>query len=1092
VRGWALAFVLFLASTAHLEGRPALVFAENCGQWRTGAPFVAWRKGEVVAFEQDAVLFRLERCEKDCARGVRVRFTFEGASEACSLEGEEALPGTYNFFFGNDPRRWRSDVPGHARVVYREIYQGIDARFRTDAGRLEYDLVLAPGADLSRFVVRIEGAEGFEIDPDGSLVVETPVGELRQRPPRTWESLPAGGRRPADCRFRKIDDFRYGFDAPGRDAELPLVIDPDLVWSTYLGGFDEEWVTGVTVDRAGTVTVCGLTSSTDFDFPATIGAYEVVYGGGAYDGFVTRLEADGSGLIFSTFLGGSGRDEAVALALDSGGGVYLAGSTDSPDFPTTPGAFKAVPGGMDGFLAHLGPEGNAIAYSTVFGGSSDDAAVSLAVDGSGAVTFAGPTTSSDFPTTEGAFQRAFHGGVSDYFVTRLRPDPALRPAEQLYYSTLLGGSGQDGIKDNDADLRMGGGLAVDANGGIFVAASTNSADFPITPGAFGPTIHGPRDLSYASFDAFVAQLRPDLTGGEQLAYSTFLGGGQLDRLLGLGLDPSGAVIVAGAVRGGDGFPTTAGAYDRSFNSPSGFSDVFIARVKPGGPGEDQLLYSSFFGGSGDDIAWDVAVDASGEVVLVGQTRPSDYPYTEGAYDTTFNGGERDGILVRLNPDPALLPEEQLQYSTLFGASIEDRIIAAALDPRGGVVVAGNTTSLDFPTTTGAFDRTYNGGLYDGFVARFDLPFPHAAFTLTPETGGAPLEVEVDASASVTPETTAIGSYQWEFGDGSAGSGKVLRHVFTGPGRYAMTLTVTNDRGRSGKARKSIFVGLEKGDVSPWASSDIGSPRVPGGARLEGGCLAVFGSGKDIGGSQDEFQFVRQELKGDGSIVARVTELSALRADARVGVMLRESLDPRAAHASMVVGSPAGGAAAFLNRAHAGGSTAVRAGPRLEFPRAWLRVERKGNVLTGSASTDGAAWTEVGQVTGDFPETVYAGIAATGKDQGNFEWILAKVCDATVVTGAPAAFRRGDLSGDDGVNITDPVLLLRYLFLAGEKPPCLDAADADDSGLLDLADPVYLLDYQFLGGPEPPAPGPAACGPDPSTDDLPCESTARCG
>lgn len=258
--------------------RIPLAFVENRGQWPAPVKFRARWGGMVAHLEGDALTLQLERRESGGqVKGVVVRMAFEGASKNVTLEGEAELPGTHNFFLGSDPSRWRTEVPGYARVVYRSLYDGVDVRLREDGGELEYDLLLAEAADLSQVVVRCDGTGGLKADSDGSLLMETELGSIRQRPPTSWYELPSGEQAPVECKYRILDANRYGFEVPREGLSLALVIDPALEWSTYFGGSDEEAAGAVALGPSGAVVMGGYTESVDSI--ATPGAYDTTYNG---------------------------------------------------------------------------------------------------------------------------------------------------------------------------------------------------------------------------------------------------------------------------------------------------------------------------------------------------------------------------------------------------------------------------------------------------------------------------------------------------------------------------------------------------------------------------------------------------------------------------------------------------------------------------------------------------------------------------------------------------------------------------------------------------------------------------------------------
>ncbi len=699
-------FASFAATTTASAGVPPAGFVENRGQWDTDSVFVSRLGGMVTRVEEDAIVVQLET---GSGAGAIVRLSFEGAAGTAVLEGGQRRRSVCNFLIG-DRSTWRRGVPCYDEVFYRGLYDGVDVRVYETRGQLEYDLLLAPGADLDQVVIRVDGIQGLEIEPDGALVMDTPLGPIRQTPPTTWYELPAGGRRAVESRFCKVDETRYGFEVPDPDPALPLVIDPALAleWSTFLGGSSHDSPSAVVVDEQGVLTVCGWTTS--LNFPTLAGAYDESYNGagpfGFGDAFVARLDPGQSGadqLVWSTYLGGAGDENLVGVALDSDGTVVLGGWTSSSDFPTTQGAYDETFNGVSDVVAvRLSANGETLLWSTVLGGSGCDfsgLSRTVVLDGSGMVTLTGYTYSSDFPTTSGALDEIYNGS-GDCFIARL--DPSQDGQNQLVYSTYLGGSGEEG----------GSGIAVDSAGVVTVGGWSNSDDLPATAGSYDETYNGAG--AQGGGDAFLARLDLVHNGTGDLLYLTYLGGTSDEGINSLVIDDAGVVTVTGSVSSG-GFPATTGVYDETFNGPDW--DAFVSRLSLDGEGSLDLVYSTFMGGAtGYDFGFDVALDDSGAVNVTGVTRSSDFP-THQAYDGTWNGLE-DIFVVRLRLDAAGLND--MVSSTYLGGSSWDvpRQIAADVSD---VVVVGDTRSTNFPTTPGAFDETHNSpGLRDAFAVRIDM------------------------------------------------------------------------------------------------------------------------------------------------------------------------------------------------------------------------------------------------------------------------------------------------------------------------------------------------------------------------------------
>lgn len=696
------------AQAPALDGGP-LVFVENRGQWPEEVDFQTRRGPFTSWFHARGWTMALRQADGDRERGVAVRLVFEG-SRAVAPTGAQRLPSETNYFLGNDPDRWVAGAAHFGRVRYEQLYDGIDVVVRSEGERPEYDLVVAPGADLGRVVIRCEGIDGLTVAGDGALVMANAHGDIRQTPPTTWYVLPDGTRRPVECRFRRIDDQHYGFALDAEQEALPLVVDPGFLWSTFLGGDGaDDRVYAVQRSPSGEVVVAGSTDSTDF--PTTLGAYSRTPGG-ERDAYVARFDPSQAGalqLVSCTLLGGSQDDWCYDVeVLGSGDIITMSGNTISPNFPTTANAYQAgLAGDRDGYYAELdlSQQGAAqLRYSTCIGGPGRDFVSAHEVRG-GVVTLAGEAAEG-FPVTPGAFQTTYGGGTSDVFVARL--DPCRDPAHQLLSSTYLGGDGADGNRVDFVD--RGVDLDLDEWGGAVLAGRTASTDFPTSRDAFQSTLRGDQD-------AFVARLDRD---NEHLRYSTYFGGDNADALNDVHYDGWGVVSASGYTSGGD-FPVSANAHQAAFGG--GNSDMAVVRLDTRRCGTAALVYSTHLGGTAaapatsTERARGLAVESSGAFVITGFVGSTDFPTTAGALLETPGGGPIDAVIARI--DPQQPPADQLLYSSYLPGSGIDVAMALVLDGTGGVYVGGTTSSADFVITPGAFQDTVAAGR-DGFVGQLDL------------------------------------------------------------------------------------------------------------------------------------------------------------------------------------------------------------------------------------------------------------------------------------------------------------------------------------------------------------------------------------
>jgi hypothetical protein len=669
-------------------------FLENKGQLLGETAFVGRLPGVLVRAEPSAVGLQV-RSQAKAGEGVLVRLEFEGASPCTPPRGERAQPGIYNFFYGNDPSLWATGVRAFDRVRYRDLYPGIDLVLREEHGALEYDVIVAPGVDLAQLVVRCLGVDGIEQADGASLLLHTPAGPLRQLLGKSWEVLANGERRDLSLRWRLLDRERFGFDAPDRDPSLALVIDPGLLWSTYIGGPDGlgtgDVATAVAYSLDGDVFVVGKAEG--LTFPMTPGTYQHPnqYGNPGIDTndtFVARFRGTDGALVYSSKIGGKSHVEwAQAVAVDGSGRATVAGMTSSVDFPTTPNAFDPIKdaGNWSAFVLRLSPLGDQLEYSTFLEGVASGAnafAIGLAASGSAIV---GGEAGWDFPVTPGAFSTTPSGITTHGFLTRLDPT-----GSSLEWSTYIG----QGVQVYDLVVGNGDVVTITGAGGLV----------PTTAGVLQPT----KNPMY--FDAYALRMN---STGSALIWSTYLGGKDEDVGWRVALTPSGGVVVAGPTYSSD-FPTTPGAFERRYHKgiSSTYSDSFISRLDPLA---QTLGFSTYLGSDGPDEIRGLAVDRSGVVTVSGSVASSTFPTTPGAYFTAFSKG-RDLFVTRLDPAGS-----KLFYSTYIGGPTDDFGTDIALNASGRVTVVGTSYAYGpYPTTPGAFSPNYNGGQRDGVVTTLDL------------------------------------------------------------------------------------------------------------------------------------------------------------------------------------------------------------------------------------------------------------------------------------------------------------------------------------------------------------------------------------
>jgi hypothetical protein len=614
-----------------------------------------------------------------------VRLRLVGAKTDAEVIGLDELPGKVNYFIGNDPKKWRTHVPTYGKVRYHNVYPGVDLDYYgNQGGQLEYDFIVAPGADPNAIALDVGAglvpARGrpqgspLRIDRDGDLVISAKGGEIRFHKPRVYQV--GTGASLVEAGFHLDARNRIRFALGPYDHTKPLVIDPVLSYSTYLGGSGGDWGHGIAVDSSGNAYVTGQTASVDFPTAQPVQSslngtfFNGMLIGLAENAFVSKLNATGSALVYSTYLGGNGIDGGNGIAVDSLGNVYVGGTTSSTNFPTV-NPLQAENNASyplaTGFVAKLNPSGSALVYSTYLGGSGGDDCQGIAVDASGDAVVVGVTHSTDFPTAS-PFQASNKSPTNgNGFVSKLNPS-----GSALIFSTYLGGSGGDGVQ----------GIAVDSGGNAYLTGYTQSTDFP-TLNPLQATLNGPSD-------AFVAELN---SAGSALVYSTFVGGSSYDQAAGVAVDTSGNVYVTGYTQSTD-FPTVNPVQATNKGAAPSTINAFVAKLNPGG---NALAYSTYLGGSGQDSAMGIGVDASGDAFVVGSTSSKDFPIVNALQATNNAAGSGNiaggtAFVAELNAAGSALV-----YSTYLGGSIQETANGVGVGSSGNAYITGDTLSPDFPT-----------------------------------------------------------------------------------------------------------------------------------------------------------------------------------------------------------------------------------------------------------------------------------------------------------------------------------------------------------------------------------------------------------
>jgi hypothetical protein len=677
------------AQVVQSYGKLPMAFEANTGQTDEQVKFIARGAGYSLFLTPTESVLLLSRQQirtvKDHEHKPAVlRMKLVGANALATGQGVDEMENKINYFIGNDPSKWHVGISTFKRVRFRQVYPGIEAVYYGNQQQLEYDFTVAAGADPDNIRVRFEGADKVEVNAAGELLLSLGEDQIRQPPPTLYQEI-SGKRHAVEGKYVLKGDRQVGFAVEEYDASVPLVIDPVLPYSTYLGGNGDETGNSIAVDSAGNAYVTGSTRSTNFP---TANAFQHTFVG-VQDVFVTKFNPAGSALIYSTYLGGSDGDYGQGITVDSVGNVYLTGFTFSTNFPTANALQGTSGGNADAFVTKLNATGSVLVYSTYLGGSFTDYGYGIAVDSSGNAYITGETNSANFPIAH-AFQGTLGGGVpgshTDAFVTKLNP-----AGSALVYSTYLGGSGNNFYSGDD----VGVGIAVDSAGNAYVTGWTQSQNFP-TANAFQGTIGGP-----GYDDAFVTKFN---AAGSALVYSTYLGGSNTDEGVGVAIDSAGNAYITGLTRSTN-FPT-ANAFQ---GMNHGDYDAFVTKINAAGSG---LVYSTYLGGSALDYSLGIAVDSTGNAYIVGQTTSNNFP-TANAFQSTNHGGplNYDAFVTKFNAAGSALV-----YSTYLGGTDDDQGYAIAIDSGGNAYVTGGTWSADFPIAN-AFQNSPRGGDTDAFVTK---------------------------------------------------------------------------------------------------------------------------------------------------------------------------------------------------------------------------------------------------------------------------------------------------------------------------------------------------------------------------------------
>ncbi|MCX6827698.1 MAG: SBBP repeat-containing protein [candidate division Zixibacteria bacterium] len=658
-----------------------LAFTENRGQWGEKTLFKAEAGGAAFYFCKDEVAYlftrntnEIDQCAMDHRENMPgfpdemrkpiykkdallIKAQFVGANPNPEMIGEDRLAHNCNYFYSNNPTKWRTDVAIYSTIIYKDIYPNIDLRYRGNGHGIKYDFIVNPGADLYQIQICYRGVENLSVTNTGDLCAQTSFGTIYEAIPEIYQEK-NGTKVSISGRYSLIKPGIFGFIVDNFDPSFTLIIDPEILYSTYLGGSGDDLGWSIAVDNAGCAYVIGQTASTDFP---TQNSYQPNQGGtGNYDAFITKLSANGKSLIYSTYLGGSGNEYGRRIAVDGDGLAYVTGYTASSDFPTKnpyDGSFNG--GYSDAFVTKLSANGDSLIYSTYLGGNDDDDGLGIAVDNAGYAYVAGQTNSTNFPTLT-PYQGNQHG--SDVFVTKLSLD-----GNSLIYSSYLGGTGSDAAY----------GIAIDGSGCAYVTGITEAADFPIQ-NAFQTNQFG--------YDAFVTKFSDE---GDSLLYSTYIGGSDFDYGNDIAVDIAGCAYVTGVTSSTD-FPL-----QNPYQTSQAGSGAFVTKLSAAG---NAAVYSTYLGGDDYDEGYGICVDSYGCAYLSGRTHSVNFPTQNPLqpYQQYI-----DIFVTKFSPDG-----NSLVFSSYLGGSADEFGYDIAVDGFGSIYVTGFTASTDFPTYN-AYDSSYN-------------------------------------------------------------------------------------------------------------------------------------------------------------------------------------------------------------------------------------------------------------------------------------------------------------------------------------------------------------------------------------------------
>jgi uncharacterized repeat protein (TIGR01451 family) len=761
---------LAAARQAFSFARLPLIFEPNQGQTPLQVKFLAHGAGYGLFLTGDGLVLSVPHSGSATHSAIRtdvIRMVLEGVNKSAAASGSDELPGRSNYFIGNDPAKWHRDIPQFARVSYQKVYPGVDLVYYGNQGRLEYDFSVAPGADPRQIALQFEASQKLRLDGQGNLL----LGETaRFEAPRIYQKFGAE-ERSVSGRFALAGN-RVSFEIGDYDRSRALIIDPTLGFSTFLGGSKDEACSvirgsmilgvlspppgcpAVAVDPALNIYIAG--STTSVDFPTAGSPFQRINAGTA-NIFLTKLDPTGSTILFSTYLGGDRIDTPAGIGVDSGSNVAVAGTTTSTNFPTSSAPFQGqqLDGRMHAFVSEVDSAGHTLLYSTYLAGDGTDSVSGLAEDARGKLYVTGTTNSSNFPTTTGSFQPTPEA-ANQSFMSKI--DPTLLGTPSLVYSTYFGGG------NPPTGITIGGGIAVDQNNNVYITGGTNflhvgnsTNDFPILNG-YQSCLNVPPPSSSTTpppictptpgpTDAFLAKFNLTAASGAQLVYSTYFGGAGNDVGFAVAADTVNAYITGSTTSSDFVIPTGTTPFQ---NANKGGGDAFVAKfgnptTSSTGTSNVPLAYFSYLGGSGTDVGLGIAEDSLQGAHITGWTNSGDFPLGSG------NFGSANGIDAFISRIDTTVQSATAagHFGTLLGGSASDFGTSIATDSQSNTYAVGETASANFKKQS-PLQPNLKGGT-DAFVAKL---VPTVSFCLTSSSSGSCMNA---AAPTVSPTVVGVGN-----------------------------------------------------------------------------------------------------------------------------------------------------------------------------------------------------------------------------------------------------------------------------------------------------------------------------------------------